>query len=728
VEYVLEPDGVATFTFLPDARQAERVPKRRTLDEPAVAQLPARFLPLPARTPDSLVQLHVRGPGLDLSPTPAFGQGLTLRGGEASTALKFTSQQVTENAEAVTVTTELEAKEGFAATHFLRWEKGAAFLRVWTEFCNLSRQPQILDLLASFSFSGVTPFHPADAPGRLRMHRIRSAWSAEGRVESRSIESAHLERSWTGHGIVCERFGHLGSMPVQAFFPMVALEDAVAGVTWGAQLGIASSWQMEVFRRGDELCVSGGLADREFGHWWKAVGPGESFTTPQAVLACVEGDVQEVCAALTSAQNEAAGLQPACEDGLPTVFNEWCSSWGNPTHDLVVATARRLKEIGTRYLVIDDGWAERPGDGFQQNGDWLVNRRAFPAGLKATCDAIRAEGLIPGIWFEFEVCNPGSQAWNQTDHHLRRDGQVLRVGPRRFWDFRDPWTREYLTGKVIGLLRDNGFGYLKVDYNDTLGAGVDGPAGRGDGPGEHLRQHIAAVQEFFGEIRRQLPEVVIENCSSGGHRLEPSMQALCAMGSFSDAHETPEIPVIAANLHKVVLPRQTQVWAVLRQSDSVKRLDYSLAATFLGRMAISGDVAALADGQMGRLKAAQEFYRAAAPVIAQGRSRLFSSMGESWRHPGGWQALRRVALDGRRVLCVVHSFAHPPFANMEIALPPGNWRVIASFGSSAPDVHVRAGSLVLPQLDEFEGLAVLLETTPGNTRSSQEARRIDKVM
>ena len=540
----------------------------------------------------------------------------------------------------------LEAIEGFAATHFVHWPQDALFIRVWTEFVNLSGVPLTLDLLSSFSFSGLTPFHPSDAPGRLRMHRIRSAWSAEGRVETRTIESLHLERSWTGHGIVCERFGHAGSMPVQAFFPVVAIEDTAAGVIWGAQLGQAASWQLEVFRRGDDLSVSGGLADREFGHWWKRVEPGESFATPAAVLACVGGDFQDLCHALTTSQQAATANQPAVEEDLPAVFNEWCSSWGNPTHDSLVATARRLRGSGIRYLVIDDGWAERPGPGFQQNGDWNVNRTAFPAGLKATCDAIRAEGLVPGIWFEFEVCNDGSQAWALTDHQLRRDGRVLRVGTRRFWDFRDPWTATYLTGKVIALLREKGLGYLKIDYNDTIGVGVDGP----DGPGENLRQHLAGVQRFIREIRRQLPQLVIENCSSGGHRLVASMQELCAMGSYSDAHETLELPIIAANLHQVILPRQCQVWAVLRQDDTLRRLDYSLAATFLGRVAISGDLALLDDAQMERLRAALAFSRLAAPVIANGRSRLFREIGESWRYPSGWQVLRRESSDGQRIL------------------------------------------------------------------------------
>lgn len=33
---------------------------------------------------------------------------------------------------------------------------------------------------------------------------------------------------------------------------------------------------------------------------------------------------------------------------------------------------------------------------------------------------------------------------------------------------------DYLIEKVIGQLKAGGFGYLKVDYNETMGLGVDG--------------------------------------------------------------------------------------------------------------------------------------------------------------------------------------------------------------------------------------------------------------
>jgi len=691
--------GTVEFSCLPAAMRARRVEKRSILKTPEVIQLPAQWQPMPARQTESLVQLHVRG----LSGPAGFAQGRTLRNGEACQALKLESQKVADETEKLTITTVVAAAD-FAVEHVVQWFNGESGFRVWTVFHNRSGRPLTLDMLASFNLGGMTPFHPADAPEQLRAHRIRSGWSAEGRVESRLLEELHLERSWTGHAHFSERFGQVGSLPVRGYFPFVTVEDIQAGVCWGAQLEIASSWQLEIYRRHDDVSISGGLADREFGHWWKTIAPGAAFTAPKAALSTVVGDLDDLCHALTSLQRRAANKNPKVEQNLPIIFNEWCSTWGKPTHQHLVETAECLAKTPVRYLVIDDGWAERQGDGIQQNGDWMVNRQTFPHGLKATCDAIRARGLVPGLWFEFEVCTAGTQAWLKTDHHLHKDGEVLRVGSRRFWDFRDPFTFEYLTEKVIATLRDNGFGYLKVDYNETIGIGVD----NAESPGEGLRQHIAGVQTFFRAIREALPEIVIENCSSGGHRLEPSMMALCAMGSFSDAHETVEIPIIAANLQRVILPGQCQVWAVLRSSDTLQRLYYSLAATLLGRMTISGDLQTLNAGQMTVLTEAQTFYQHAAKIIRDGKSRWFGNLGRSYRHPRGWQAMQRTSQDGLRILYVLHTFANGPAGPWRVPLPDGMWKLEAGFNLPV-NVKITADELIFPPLPDFSGAAVILQ-------------------
>jgi alpha-galactosidase len=663
-----EPERVG-FCLVPATLAPALVVPREHLDDPAVTNLPATWLPVRAWEVDPLVHVH----RLDDPANGAYSQGRTLRAGPSTQALRWRRQSVERVGPLITIRTVLADEHGLECIHELTHREGSACLSVRTTARNTGDAPITLGLLTSFSLGGLTPFASNDAPDRLWVHRFRSAWSAEGRPISERIEDLHLEPSWGVHGIRAERFGQVGSLPTNGWFPRLGLEDRRAGVTWAAQLAHPGSWQFELYRRADQLALSGGLADREFGHWTKILASGESFSAPEALLTVAAGDLDSACDRITSHLDAAVLRQtPESERSLPIIFNEWCTTWGNPTHENLIALADRLQNSGIRYLVIDDGWAQRPGPGIQQNGDWIINDAIFPAGLRATADAIRARGLIPGIWFEFEVINQGAKAWDETSHQLHRDGRPLQVGNRRFWDFRDPWVHDYLSKKVIGLLRENHLGYLKVDYNDSIGFGCDGA----ESPGEALRQHLDGVQRFFKTMREALPDLVIENCSSGGHRLEPSMMELTAMSSFSDAHETNDIPLIAANLHRLIPARQNQTWAVLRPADSHQRLAYSLAATFLGRMCVSGDVHSLSPEQWAFAQSAITLYHEAAPIIAAGHWSRHGVWNPSYRHLSGWQVALCRAPELGRTLVVWHTFAGPASA---VAVPCAASRIRQQF-------------------------------------------------
>jgi alpha-galactosidase len=306
-----------------------------------------------------------------------------------------------------------------------------------------------------------------------------------------------------------------------------------------------------------------------------------------------------------------------------------------------------------------------------------------------------------------ETVGDASAAFSLVDHLLKRDGVPITVRHRRFWDLRDPFAVAYLAKRVIGTLRDNGFGYLKVDYNETVGLGCDGAESQGEG----LRQHVLGVQAFFERIRREMPELVIENCSSGGHRLEPSMLARTAMSSFSDAHELVEIPIIAANLHRLMLPRQSQIWAVLHASDDDERLAYSLAATFLGRMCLSGEIDRLSARQSELVNRAMAMYGRAAPIIRNGTSRRFGQMAESWRHPRGWQGVVRTSVAGDAALVVLHAFAAPP-AEVHLPLPIGEWSMGEQFDALGDGACTfQAGRLLWRPRRPFTATVALLHPT-----------------
>ncbi len=641
---------------------------------------------------DSLVQVALRG---DRS-CPGWAAGHSMRDSASTTELRFDGQSVTDGPSR-TIETRLRGKGGLVATHRLRW-RGGRFVETSTLLRNEGDAPMTLEMLSSFSLGGLTPFREDEAAGVMLVHRLRSIWSAEGRLTTESVEDLQLEPSWLRHGVRVERFGQVGSMPVRKFFPFVAIEDTTAGAIWAAQVACPSSWQIELYRRDQGLCVSGGLADFEFGHWAKTLQPGQEFETPVALLTVGTEPLDEVCQRLLDpAANTPSRSRPA-----PLFFNEFCTTWGKPSQELIGSMLRVLKGRGFTHFVIDAGWYADKERGWNRNhGEWVVSPELFPNGLQATVDQIRAAGLVPGIWFEWETVGDHSVVFENTEHLLKRHGHPLTAGERRFWDMADPWVVDYLSQKVIGLLRAYGFEYLKTDYNENIGVGCDGAESLGEG----LRQRILGTQAFFRKIREGVPGVQIENCSSGGHRLEHSMMALCDYASFSDAHECLEIPIIAANLHRVILPAQSQIWAVVRRDDSVRRIVYSVVNTFLGIPCLSGDILEMTDVQWSWVTRGWEFYRSVFPLIEQGTTRIFGPDVESYRDPHGWQAVLRTGQAG--ALALVHSFHGSWPATVEIPLG-FDGELDEWYGTEDTEVTVEPGLLKVVLREAFAAVAVRL--------------------
>lgn len=531
----------------------------------------------------------------------------------------------------------------------------------YTVFENTSDRDITLDMISSFCIDNIE----ADT-----MHRVTSFWSAEGKLLTQRLTSLNMEKSWSGHGCRVEKFGQIGSMPVRKYFPFVCLENSESGDFVGAQLYCGSSWQMELLRRNDPLTLCGGLADFDYGHWAKVIKPGDSFTTPKANIA-IGKSLNEVCDRLVKAQ--APSISPIDED-MPVIFNEYCTTWGNPTIENIEKIAKKISNSGIKYLVMDSGWYKEPDeDWWATIGDWNVSKTLFPNGIKELTDIVKSYGLIPGIWFEFEKVAWLSSIYNDTDHLLMRDGVPISVDGQHFLDMRSDWTQSYLKEKVIDFLRDNGFGYIKVDYNDSIGIGCDGNESLGEG----LRQNILGTQKFFKAMKNELPDLVIEGCSSGGHRLEPSFMELVSQSSFSDAHECKSIPLIAGNLHRMVRPEQSQIWAVLRASDDLDRINYSLTAGFLGRLCLSGEIFDLRDEYWEQVLSAIQFYNKIKDIIKHGYTSVIESNAEDYSNPTGYQAILREHSD--RALLIVHTFENG--ANPPIEKYLKEWKIIDSFGS-----------------------------------------------
>ena len=385
--------------------------------------------------------------------------GSSLKYGESTRKLKYKNQVKIENETCIRIVTILEAEEGYQIRHIVEYVKGDCGIEVVTSFINHTGREVVLDMLTSFSLDNLSPLQTDDASDRLKLHRFRGGWSLEGKHCEDTIENLNLEPSWVRAFPESERYGVLGTFPVKRWFPFGCVEDMEHQVYWGVQLGCNSSWQMELSRDGCSYSLSGGIADSEFGGWWKNIADGETFTAPRAYISVSDRGLWDVCQNITDLFRKYADAQPDTEQELPIIFNEWCMTWGKPSYSKMIAVADRIKEVPISYMVVDAGWSRKEiedNNSQGSNGEWECDYAKFPEGFAVMCREMKKRGYRPGIWMEFEVTTKGSKVHSGIYDalHLHRNGEIIQTGPmRRYWDFRKPEVTEYLEKKVIRFLK-----------------------------------------------------------------------------------------------------------------------------------------------------------------------------------------------------------------------------------------------------------------------------------
>lgn len=600
-----------------------------------------------------------------------FSAGVTMHDAYTSLALRAFDQEVINLLGEQKIITHLRNERGINVKHIISHRDNYNVLQSEVEITNNSSKEMMLEMASSFVLSNLSPFMGENHIDKLILHRFQNYWSAECRKESVPISHYNMEDSWSSFGVKVQRIGQVGSMPARCYLPFVALEDTQNNVTWAVQLYAPDSWQIEVIQKDSAVSLTGGHADYLYGHWRKKLAPGKSFRTQPAYFTVVNGNLEEACANLTAFHDTMLTF-PASEENLPVLYNEYLYTWGHPTMEKLIPQMDCAKKLGVDYFVVDAGWFESFDD---LMGDWEVDNKKFPKGLKELKQELDKRGLLGGVWYEFESATSNSKvAKLHPEWLLTRDGVLINHYNRMFLDFRKPEVIDYLTDKVINVLKENGLKYIKIDYNENIGIGADGAESLGEG----LRQHIQNVVAFYKKIRKEIPDLVMEVCSSGGMRHEPCFMTLGSMVSFSDAHEGPEGAVIALDLHRYMQPRIMQIWACLKPEYSKNDICFTLVKAMLGRICLSGDLTALSEEYKEITKEAIKFYNVIKPIIKKGKTVLVDSdQITSLRNLNGVARLARVSKDGKHMLCYAFAFSQP---SQLVEFDTKGYKVVSSFG------------------------------------------------
>ena len=359
----------------------------------------------------------------------------SLKFSETMFCLEYVEQKLIEDEESITVITKEESKEKYGVFHYLKWHKGDLGFEVYTEFYNISNEELELEFITSASLDALSPFLPDEGSKQLSLHYFKAGWSMEGLHKEQNFTELGLERAWA-RSAESLKFGAIGSRPIREYHPYGAIEDKSNGIIWGMYLSHNASWQMEVTRLLDGVSLSIGLSDVQTGEWTKLVKPGSHFSTPTAMLSVANGSIAELSNRLLSMRHKY--IDQIGEDGLPIIYNDFVTSWGKPNECDLLETAKILSQGKTKYFVMDAGWYYP----YRAIGDWNVDVKAFPNGMKAYAEKIKALGMIPGIWMEFECADSHAETFSEKyDYNKLKYKNVAIVGnvingrQEKFFDF-----------------------------------------------------------------------------------------------------------------------------------------------------------------------------------------------------------------------------------------------------------------------------------------------------
>lgn len=180
------------------------------------------------------------------------------------------------------------------------------------------------------------------------------------------------------------------------------------------------------------------------------------------------------------AQESRAGatVPPYGKDSIPGGFESWYNHYTDIDEKLVLddleALDRTENLINLRYIrrkrptvfQIDDGWEVTVGE-------WEIDGKRFPNGLRSIADKIEAKGYIPGLWLAPFLVTKKARIYREKSEWLLRDaaGQPVVAG------FNDKWDNQfhcldisredvlaYLKGLIDRAIDEWGFRYLKLDF------------------------------------------------------------------------------------------------------------------------------------------------------------------------------------------------------------------------------------------------------------------------
>lgn len=207
-------------------------------------------------------------------------------------------------------------------------------------------------------------------------------------------------------------------------------------------------------------------------------------------------------------------------------------SWGDPapcneysclTAKMAAALLERQQMFGLKAEAswLDAGWyigADDYTNGkswINTVGNWTVNKEHFPNGLKEVSDDVHKLGRKFMVWFEPERVYEGTAWYKEHPEWLLKKEKSHNF----LFNLGDDDACNWLCKYVGDFLEKNGIDYYRQDFNilpEPYWEAKDEP-GRS---GMTEVKYVTGLYKYWDYLLNRFPNLLIDNCASGGMRLD----------------------------------------------------------------------------------------------------------------------------------------------------------------------------------------------------------------
>jgi alpha-galactosidase len=256
--------------------------------------------------------------------------------------------------------------------------------------------------------------------------------------------------------------------------------------------------------------------------------PGQRLPLPRLLITAFTGNLEDGSNALRRHIRRHVTPKLAGQEVLPPVsFNHWFAFSNQFTAASLKPAVEVCAQVGLDYFCVDGGWFA--GDFRTGIGNWSEGDPAkFPDGIASFAEYVCSQGLRYGTWFEPEWAHHESELYRQhPDWFWPSPEECAWTTPENpfhrpefhLMNFGLPEVQQWWLERFVRAYQQWGMRWVRWDYNQ-----MPRPAWEHGVPtgqiGWRQIEHITGFYRVLDAIMAACPDLLIEQCASGGHRID----------------------------------------------------------------------------------------------------------------------------------------------------------------------------------------------------------------